>query len=225
MDDRSFRLGDHGRSVYKHMRNLLSLLASIIFAASIAAQDAEVDTELAFVFTKTNGTLDRAWALPADTGIADTVPGFWTDLKGQRTYVLPMNCGFYAETLTLRQLSERKGLVALDLSTQSIGDADLKDLARCKTLGQLVLDHTRISDDGLRELRLLSSLRKLSIYQTRVSQVGITELVLANAKLEINIARRGTISGRSPTAETEPSDAPKYRWPVFTNGYSTPGTR
>lgn len=215
-------LGDGERSAYKHMRSLLSLLASIMFAASIAAQGTKSDTEFTFVFTKTNGSLDRAWALPADTGVADTIPGFWTDLKGQRTYILPMNCGFYAETLTLHQLSERKGLVALDLSTQSIGDADLKNLAHCQTLGQLVLDHTSITDDGLRELRQLSSLRKLSIYRTQVTRSGITELVLANAKLDINFARRGTIDSRSSNAPTERSNVSRYRSPVFYEWILTP---
>lgn len=169
---------------------IVPFLALAFFAGTIAAQDAEISEspEYLFVYTKSDGSIDIAWALPrvaADK--PDNIPGLWLDSDGKKVYAIPRNCGFFVDHYSIEQLAKSETLVGLDLSALMITDSDLHLLAQSRSLRDLVLDHSSVTDKGLTHLRRLATLRALSLFRTKVKAAAIRNFEAENPRVDIHM--------------------------------------
>lgn len=82
-------------------------------------------------------------------------------------------------------------VIAVDLGTTPVNDADLLDLLAFRKLETLDLSHTRISDEGLLRLKPAAQIRELSLlYAEQITDLGLSAIKQWHSLRSLNL--RGT---------------------------------
>jgi hypothetical protein len=77
---------------------------------------------------------------------------------------------------SIKELAVLKQLTSLELGSTKVTDAGLKELAALKQLTSLYLYSTQVTDAGLKELATLKQLTSLALNSTQVTDAGLKEL-------------------------------------------------
>jgi hypothetical protein len=100
-----------------------------------------------------------------------------------------------SQDVTPENLSRFSNLKALQLSSDTLTDQDLKQIAKVKSLEAIVLTQGAITDEGIQILSQLPKLKAVGLSYTKVTKEGAQDLKkkMPNLLIEVHPQQRGQI--------------------------------